>query len=36
MSLPVGQCLQNVQFLKKKKNLIIREKKIVLENYIKS
>ena len=36
MSLPVGQCLQNVQFLKKKKNLIITEKKIVLKNYVKN
>ena len=36
MSLLVGQCLQDVHLIKKKINLIIREEKIVLQNYVKS
>ena len=36
MSLLVGQCLQDVHLIKKKINLIITEKKIVLKNYVKS
>ena len=36
MSLPNGQCLQDVHLIKKKMNLIITEEKIVLKNDVKS
>ena len=36
MSLLVGRCLQDVHLIKKKINLIITEKNIVLKNYVKS
>ena len=36
MILLVGQCLQDVHLIKKKINLIIKEEKIVLKNYVKS
>ena len=35
MNLLVGQCLKNVDLMKKKINLIITEEKIVLKNYVK-
>ena len=36
MSLPAGQCLQDVYLIKKKINLIITKEKNVLKNYVKN
>ena len=36
MSFLVGQCLQDVHLIKKKRNLIITEEEVVLKKYAKS
>ena len=36
MNFLVGQCLQDVNLIKKEINLIMTEEKIVLKNYVKS